>query len=81
LLLDEAGSLGKVFFTDDGGPSLFETLMNQLRTTSFIRTKIAIYPNTPADMLFETRYGDLVELTENVYDELGYTHFEKRLLS
>lgn len=80
LLLDEAGSLGKAFFADGSGPSLFETLMNQLRTTDFIRTKIAIYPNTPADILFETRYGDLVELTEDVYDEVGYSQFRKKAL-
>lgn len=80
LLVDEAGSLGKPFYSDGDGPSLFETLMNQLRTTSFLRTKIAIYPNTPADMLFETRYGDLVELTENCLDEVGYKQFRKKAL-
>jgi hypothetical protein len=80
LLIDEAGSLGKAFFEDGAGSCLFETLMNQLRTTTFVRTKIAIYPNTPADMLFETRYGDLVELTENVSDEVGYNQFRKKAL-
>jgi hypothetical protein len=80
LLIDEAGSLGRAFFTDGGGVSLFETLMNQLRTTGFLRTKIAIYPNTPADILFETRYGDLVELTENVVDDVGYAQFRKKAL-
>jgi hypothetical protein len=80
LLIDEAGSLGKPFYSDGDGPSLFETLMNQLRTTNFLRTKIAIYPNTPADMLFETRYGDLVELTENCLDEVGYKQFRKKSL-
>jgi hypothetical protein len=81
LLLDEAGSLGKTFFTDGGGASLFETLMNQLRTAGFIRTKIAVYPNTPADILYETRYGDLVELTEHVYDPVGYSQFRKKALN
>ncbi len=81
LLLDEAGSLAKSFFADSGGLSLFETLMNQLRTTEFIRTKIAIYPNTPADILFETRYGDVVELSENVFDNVGYEQFRRKALA
>jgi hypothetical protein len=81
LLLDEAGSLPRSFFLEPGGVSLFETLMNQFRTSGFIRTKIAIYPNTVADMLFETRYGDLVELSENVVDDLGYGQFRAKALN
>lgn len=78
LLIDEAGSLDKDFFKrneDRGG--LFEVLMNQFRTTSFIRTKVAVYPNSYSDMLTETRYGDVVMLENSVMDEVGY----KRLRS
>ena len=45
-----------------------------------MRTKIAIYPNTAADILFETRYGDLVELSENVVEEVGYVQFRSKAL-
>jgi hypothetical protein len=81
LLIDEAGSLGRAFFTEGATGSLFESLMNQLRTSEFIRTKIAIYPHSYSDVLFETRYGDLVELTENVVDDIGYNQFRKKALA
>ena len=62
LLIDEAGSLDKSFFRENDDSCFFEILMNQFRTSSFIRTKIAVYPNSYSDMLTETRYGDAVIL-------------------
>lgn len=67
LLIDEAGSLDKTFFRgENGGESLFEVFMNQLRTTDYIRTKVAIYPNSYSDILTETRYGDVITLEEDI---------------
>jgi len=79
LLIDEAGSLDKTFFQSDSGPPFFEILMNQFRTASFIRTKIAVYPNTYSDMLTETRYGDVVRLEETVTNEVGYKRYRSRV--
>ena len=63
ILLDEIGSISKSFFkSDESGDSYFETLMNQLRTLSYVRTKLAVYPHSYSDILKETRYGDVVEL-------------------
>nr|WP_203723419.1 hypothetical protein [Citrobacter freundii] len=73
LLIDEAGALDRGFFrgeTDKTG--LFEVLMNQFRTASFIRTKVAVYPNSYSDMLTETRYGDVVMLENSVMKESDY---------
>ncbi len=79
LLIDEAGSLDKSFFINEGDTScFFEILMNQFRTASFIRTKIAVYPNSYSDMLTETRYGDVVMLEDTVSDEVGYERFRER---
>lgn len=76
LLIDEAGSLDKSFFKDgESGPCSFEIIMNQFRTASFIRTKIAVYPNSYSDMLTETRYGDVVMLEDTVTDEVGYKRY------
>ena len=80
LLFDEVGSLNKSFFKEDGETSAFESLMNQLRTLPFLRTKIAIYPNSPADILTETRYGDKVEL-ENLTNENQYPVFLTRTIA
>ena len=78
LLIDEAGSLDKSFFKDgESTPCSFEILMNQFRTASFIRTKIAVYPNSYSDMLTETRYGDVVMLEETVSNEQGYKRYRK----
>ena len=63
LLFDEVGSTSRNFFRpDDNGDSYFKTLMNQLRTLSYVRTKIAVYPHSYSDILRETRYGDDIEL-------------------
>lgn len=79
LLMDEAGSLDKSFFRDqENAPCSFEILMNQFRTASFIRTKIAVYPNSYSDMLTETRYGDVVMLEDSVSDEVGYKRYRER---
>lgn len=75
LLIDEAGALDKSFFSGKETSSFFEILMNQFRTSSFIRTKIAIYPNSYSDMLTETRYGDVVSLEQSVTDERGFSKF------
>jgi hypothetical protein len=80
LLIDEAGSLDKKFFQQESGSTFFEILMNQFRTASFIRTKIAVYPNSYSDMLTETRYGDIVHLLEDVTDERGYQKYRNRAL-
>lgn len=80
LLIDEAGSLDKSFFQSDSGPAFFEILMNQFRTASFIRTKIAVYPNSYSDMLTETRYGDVVRLEETINNDLGYKRFRSRVI-
>lgn len=79
LLIDEAGALDKSFFQSETGYSIFETLMNQLRTARFIRTKVAVYPNSYSDMLTETRYGDVVNLEESVHDRRGYDRFYARV--
>ena len=82
LLFDEVGSIDKCFFEEtNGGLSYFEILMNQLRTIDFIRTKIAIYPHTFADMLTETRYGDIVTLEDEVYTPKGYDTFLLKTIS
>lgn len=81
LLIDEAGSLSKAFFKENGDLSMFETLMNQLRTLSYIRTKIAIYPQTHADVLLETRYGDAIHLQDNIKNIDGYHKFLNRSIS
>ena len=75
ILLDEVGSIDKSFFEEHGGASFFETLMNQLRTLDFVRTKIAVYPHTFADVLTETRYGDVILLEDDIYSPDGYKAF------
>ncbi len=79
LLIDEAGSLDKCFFKGEGD-SFFEILMNQFRTASFMRTKIAVYPNSYSDMLTETRYGDAVTLEDDIFSDEGYIRFRARTL-
>lgn len=81
ILFDEVGSIDKSFFEERGGTSYFETLMNQLRTLDFVRTKIAIYPHTFADILTETRYGDIVALEDDIYSTAGYAAFLNKTLS
>ena len=83
LLFDEVGSIDKRFFNKTkNNDSLFETLMNQLRTLSYIRTKLAIYPKTQSDILRETRYGDVVSLEENInLDTEKYTAFISKTTS
>lgn len=82
LLIDEAGSLDRKFFqNDENNTAFFEILMNQFRTASFIRTKIAVYPNSYSDMLTETRYGDAVRLEENVKTERGYKRFRNKVIA
>lgn len=81
LLIDEAGSVSKSFFKEEDNSSIFEVLMNQLRTTSFIRTKIAIYPQSYSDILTEIRYGDAINLHEDITNNNGYESFKKRGIS
>lgn len=67
ILFDEVGSIDKRFFKSTKTcDSLFETLMNQLRTLPYIRTKLAVYPKSQSDILRETRYGDIISLEENI---------------
>lgn len=81
ILIDEAGALDRSFFQSDEGSSIFEVLMNQLRTARFIRTKVAVYPNSYSDRLAETRYGDVIRLEESVTDMPGYKRFHARAIS
>lgn len=80
LLLDEVGSLNKAFFMEESGNSYFEILMNQLRTLDYLRTKIAIYPNSYCDILTETRYGDVRELNDDVIGD-GYEIFLNKAIT
>jgi hypothetical protein len=80
LLIDEAGSLDKSFFRENDDSCFFEILMNQFRTSSFIRTKIAVYPNSYSDMLTETRYGDAVILEDDVKNQAGFDVFRSRTI-
>ncbi|MCW2120410.1 hypothetical protein [Flavobacterium sp. 7A] len=79
LLIDEAGSLDRRFFKNDDNDSFFEIFMNQLRTSSFIRTKIAVYPNSYSDILTETRYGDIVQLEEDINSKESYLKFRDKV--
>lgn len=79
LLIDEAGSLDRQFFKNDDNDSFFEIFMNQLRTSSFIRTKIAVYPNSYSDILTETRYGDIVQLEEDINTKESYLKFRDKV--
>lgn len=81
LLIDEAGSLDKSFFKENDDSCFFEILMNQFRTSSFIRTKIAVYPNSYSDMLTETRYGDAVILEDDVKNQAGFDVFRDRTVN
>lgn len=83
LLMDEAGSLNRSFYNreTDKENSFFEILMNQLRTSDYIRTKVAVYPHSFQDILAETRYGDLVNLIEDVSDDTGYKKFWQKAVS
>lgn len=81
LLIDEAGSLDKSFFKENDDSCFFEILMNQFRTSSFIRTKIAVYPNSYSDMLTETRYGDAVILEDDIKNQSGFDIFRNRTIS
>jgi len=54
--------------------------MNQLRTASYLRTKTAIYPHSPADVLGEGRYGETTTLGEDVTQREGYLRFRARAL-
>ena len=79
LLIDEAGSLDRQFFKNDDNDSFFEIFMNQLRTSSFIRTKIAVYPNSYSDILTETRYGDIVQLEEEINSKESYLKYRNKV--
>lgn len=79
LLIDEAGSLDRQFFKNDDNDSFFEIFMNQLRTSSFIRTKIAVYPNSYSDILTETRYGDIVQLEEEINTKESYLKYREKV--
>lgn len=83
LLFDEVGSINKAFFRNSkNGTSYFETLMNQLRTLPYVRTKIAVYPHSDSDILTETRYGDAVELEcDFESNSMLYTVFVEKTVS
>lgn len=81
LLIDEAGSLDKKFFKkgDDQSESFFEVFMNQLRTSEFVRTKVAVYPNSYSDILTETRYGDVMVLEESIESLNSYKTYRSKV--
>ncbi|MDC8003851.1 hypothetical protein POV27_07295 [Aureisphaera galaxeae] len=83
LLIDEAGSLDKKFFRkgEESTESFFEVFMNQLRTSEYIRTKVAVYPNSYSDILTETRYGDIVVLEESIESLEKYTTYRTKVES
>lgn len=83
LLFDEIGSLSKTFFkSTEDGDSYFETLMNQLRTLPFVRTKLAVYPHSSSDILKETRYGDIIELECDIANnDYQYHSFMEKTVS
>lgn len=81
ILFDEVGSLNNDFFKGVNNDSMFEILMNQLRTAEYIRTKIAVYPYSLSDILTETRYGDVVELEDDLTSTHGFDRFYNRALS
>jgi hypothetical protein len=81
LLIDEAGSLDKTFFREESGDSFFEIFMNQLRTSDFIRTKVAIYPNSYSDILTETRYGDVVSLEESIDNYENFNLYKDKVFA
>lgn len=81
ILFDEAGSLNKNLFKQGEHTSIFETILNQLRTLEYVRTKVAIYPQSYSDILTETRYGDSILLQETIRDDSGYMAFKVRALS
>lgn len=73
LLFDEVGSTNKSFFKKTKNTeSYFTILMNQLRTLTDVRTKIAVYPHSFSDTLQETRYGDIIELECDVNNTSTY---------
>ena len=55
--------------------------MNQLRTLSFVRTKIAVYPHSYSDILNETRYGDTIELVCDLSNDNLYDSFISKTVS
>lgn len=79
ILIDEAGSLDRTFFRTDTSESFFEIFMNQLRTADFIRTKVAVYPNSYSDILTETRYGDVVILEESIDNISNYAIYREKV--
>jgi hypothetical protein len=81
ILIDEAGAVDRSFFKSSSNDSFFEILMNQLRTADFIRTKIAVYPNSFSDILTETRYGDIIMLEERMDSNQSYLQFRQKVLS
>lgn len=83
LLFDEVGSINETFFrSTKNTTSYFETLMNQLRTLPYVRTKIAVYPHSFSDSLAETRYGDIIELDCDVENNnFQYSAFMEKTVS
>ena len=69
ILFDEVSSLDKAFFQGNNEDnSTYIKLINQLRTTSNIYYKMAIYPHHYSDQLEESRYGNSINLQLDVYN-------------
>lgn len=81
-LFDEAGSITSNFFKpqDNLDESYFMILMNQLRTLNGASTKIAIYPDSDADVLKNIKFGRETLLTNNIYSKDGYDQFRVKIL-
>jgi hypothetical protein len=82
LLLDEASSINKsVFRETEEQDSVFEIIMNQLRTRDFLKTKIAVYPHSYSDILVESCYGEIVKLQEDITSKEGYNSFREKCVA
>lgn len=69
ILFDGINALDKSFFAaSTDSKSYFEMLMDQLLRRNYIRTKIAVYPHSFADILRGSRFGNIVELGLSVVD-------------
>lgn len=75
LLIDEVDTLPAVVFEKQRGEkySIYETFINQLRTSSFMIYKLAVYPQTESSNQVEgSRIGHRIKLGFNVKDKDDY---------
>ncbi|MFH0988858.1 MAG: cold shock domain-containing protein [bacterium] len=77
LLIDEIGELDPAFFEtkDKASASLFEKFINQFRTSEVFVYKVTTYPNSKSDILQASRFGPLVDLAYDIFDDHGFARF------